>query len=736
MKLAWTVDTGFGPSPCDVPHSWGREVDVRWEGPAVYRTSLKTERDDAWLLFHGVSYAARVWLDGALAATHEGIWDAWAVRLPRGEVDVRVEVTKNGGPTYPVKSVLSGFLPYVWQTFGGIFREVEVVHSPVDPTLDSGPATPRIGVDGDRLTLDGAPWTMRGILSWGWYPDLPHPNPSLETLRQEARAVRSLGFNLVKYCLWLPPHRAFRALEEEGLWAWVELPLWAPIDDPAVRERALAECERIVRQYRHHDRIVAWTCGCELGGAVPHDFRARLVELVRDLTGCPLVRDDSGGAEMYGGDPREYGTFEDYHPYCDLPWFRGVLESLQPGPRTPRPTLLGETDDYDALRVVAGWDRERPDWASPDPALNDRGVRWQYDLPRIVTTSRLAKVRAEDGARALRRDSLRKGRYVRREVTGLFRTLPSLAGYVLTGLRDTPISTSGVLDDDGGLVYHPRGTRAWNGPDVLALIRERRPPWVRGGNRPGWRDPQCHFVGPGRFRVALATETGLSGRLRWWLRGPSPAEGDGWVDQGPGCGEALDLTLDLAPGRHALWVEVGGVVSAWRVWAFERPDWTAFRGWSLNDPLGRLGGIVLPGGPNVVATVEDSWVEEARAWGHATVVLLDRECTEPGPFWRECVQTFADPRWRGQWGAWERLRSVSPDCWLAESRPEARVVLGRLDTRTFAESAYLTVTPDGHVRTTLRPDGGLGDQPNGVNENPAGAVLLAELIRLAEARRG
>jgi hypothetical protein len=199
-----------------------------------------------------------------------------------------------------------------------------------------------------------------------------------------------MGFNTIKFCLWVPRHRFFEILEEEGMFAWLELPLWDPTGDEEKLEAMAQEIERIVLQYRHHRSIIAWTVGCELGASTPHEFRRRMVEMVQRETGCPLVKDNSGGAEMYGGDLREYGTFEDFHPYCDTHWYPVVLESLEPGPRAIAPILLGEFNDFDVHRDLRRLKEKAPFWASEDPALNDKGVRWQHDLPTVLKESRWA----------------------------------------------------------------------------------------------------------------------------------------------------------------------------------------------------------------------------------------------------------------------------------------------------------------------------------------------------------
>ncbi|HXH61064.1 MAG TPA: hypothetical protein VNI20_06865, partial [Fimbriimonadaceae bacterium] len=473
--MNWTVDYGEGPQPVSLPHAWRQDVPVKWEGPAIYRTEIDVAHDDEWLVFEGVSFRAEVLFDGEPVAQHEGIWDAFSVPL-RGHqgrnVNVEVRVTKNGGETFPVRRVLSGFLPYVFNTFGGIYGAVRVVRSQADPCEDLPPAPQsRVVADGTHLMVDGKPFFMRGVLSWGWYPELGHTNPTDDDVRQEVSTAKSLGFNTIKFCLWVPRHRFFEILEEEGMFAWLELPLWDP--DPSGLDKMEEELGRIVRQFRRHSCIVAWTVGCELSGSTPPEFRRRLVQMVKDETGCPLVKDNSGGAEMYGGDLREFGTFDDFHPYCDTHFYPPVLESLRPGAREQRPILLGEFCDFDVHRDLARLKQEAPYWASADPALNDQGVRWQYDLPRVLAESRWANC---DNSALIASSKSKRG-WVRSRVMEAVYATPEIAGFVVTGWRHTPVSTSGLVDDALQPVYGQSKVDRWNRDDVLFLVPYRRPPW-------------------------------------------------------------------------------------------------------------------------------------------------------------------------------------------------------------------------------------------------------------------
>ena len=712
----WTVDYGDGPHPIAVPHAWGQDVPVAWEGPAEYRTEIDVPRGGAVLRFHGVSYAAEVFANGERVGRHEGIWDAFDVPLPGGNVVVVVRVVKNGGERYPVRDVASGFLPFVYHTFGGIFREVEMLDASelAAAKREQAPALPK-----------GLPY-VRGLLHWGWYPELGHPNPDAETIRREVREAKAMGFNLVKFCLWVPPHRYLDILQEEGMRGWLELPLWDPRPE---RLGAMGdEIERIVMQYRHHASLAIWTVGCELSTGVPHGFRREMVEMVQALTGCDWVKDNSGGAEMYGGDLREYGTFDDFHPYCDLPFYPPVLDSLR---KDEGRILLGEFNDHDVHRDLARLGDEMPYWASALPELNAQGVRWQYDLPAVLDSSRFSHEPTKSRHKALMESSRQKALFVRKTVHEAVRARPQFDGYVVTGWRDTPISSSGFFDDWERPRFSPEECAPWNGPTCLVPFPTRRPAWTHGGNRPGWLDPFAHFEGDVFLRLLRAGDGPDDARLWWRILDP-----DGRV---VARGSGDDMTLysgayhvghvaweGAAAGEYRLEARHLDAENAWPLWMVERPDWTAREGWGSYDPAGLIPELsALPGGDRVVAVRRPS---EAPGG----VLLLDEEGTLPMPFWRECAQEFADPSME----RWERLLPVSPDraldpAWLRSRFGAYEVLINRVDTRTYAEHPLL-VRAGGWLVTTLRPQGGLGSQPPGLRHNPAGCALLRGLMKGVE----
>ncbi len=612
----WTVDYGDGRAPVEVivPHAWRQDMPLTFEGPAVYRAQLTVPPGPTCLVFNGVSYAADVLIDGEPCAHHQGIWDEFHVPLDGHQgkrIEVEVRVVKNGGATYPVRDVASGFLPYVYHTFGGIHGDVELCPA-ADYKREKAVIAPepRISVRERKLYVDGQPFYLRGLLHWGWYPDLGHTNPPEEMIRREVRAAKALGFNTVKFCLWVPPHRYLDVLREEGMFAWMELPLWAPANDPEKREAMGEEIERIVRGYRHHDNIIVWTVGCELDASTPAEYRQYLTALVKGLTGCPLVKDNSGGAEMYGGDPREYGDFDDFHPYCDLPFYPPVLDSLLPGARGRAPVLLGEYNDIDVHRDLARTGDELPYWASAVSELNDKGVRWQYDLPTVIHDGRFSNEPTKSGHKKLMEASRQKAIFIRKTVTEAVRAREPIGGYVVTGWRDTPISSAGFFDDWGAPRFTPDECAAWNGPSCLFLLPSRQPPWIAGGNRPGFVDPHCHFPGGILWRVGLHTENPLTGGLVWRVRrsdGTTVARGAKPVDRVEPMESREVAQIFWAcdePGEYVLEAELGGASNSWPIWVVPRPDLAPYQEWGVDDPCGLFEGLGLSG--------EHTWSRRAR----------------------------------------------------------------------------------------------------------------------------
>jgi hypothetical protein len=501
------------------------------------------------------------------------------------------------------------------------------------------------------------------------------------------------------------------------------------------------ELERIVRQFRHHDNIVVWTVGCELSTSTPAEYRRYLTQTVRNLTGCPMVKDNSGGAEMYGGDLREYGDFYDFHPYCDTHYYPAVLDTLLPGARKRMPILLGEYNDIDVHRDMARTGDELPYWASNLAELNDKGVRWQYDLPGVLDDSRFANHPSRSGHAALMDSSRKKALYMRKTVHEAVRARDAIGGYVVTGWRDTPISAAGFFDDWGNMRFSPGEVLPWNGEEILFLIPTRRPPWFHGGNRPGFLYPLAQFTGQVFWRVGFHSTVGGHLGLTWSIR---DAQGrvvaQGAEDrQNVSPLESVELGEISwpceTPGQYVLQVEAGTTRNEWPIWVVEPLAKEPLAGWSKVDPSRLLDDLAVDGGANLLATRVPADLKERLDRGERVILFATDEITSLAPFWRESAYEFRNPEfWANVPFAnqWERLFPIGGDqvldpAWLKANVGEYEVLLNRVDVRTYVDAPLLVRTGN-LIVTTLRPFGGLGVEPTSLGKNAAGVELLRALI--------
>jgi hypothetical protein len=658
--------------------------------------------------------------------------------------------------------------------------------------------------DGATLLLNGRPVYPRMALSWGWYADRLACDPGPERVRADFEKLRSLGYNGVKLCLWFPPPYYFELADELGMLLWVELPMWLPDPDEQFRRQVAVEYERLVRLARQHPSVILYSLGCELNRAVGPDILGPLYAMVKRIGGGALVRDNSGSGEAYGGLLNEFADYYDYHFYCDIQFFRNLVEYFSPRWRPPQPWIFGEFCDYDTFRipphplppplpgegetpgenrVLSSLSSSPPEmaaetrtrtvawWASDDPSINPQGARWQFDVP--FQEERLRANGLWERGAELERLSELHGLLHRKWTLEAVRTYREIAGYVVTGEVDTPISTAGMWDDAGRVKFGAEAFRAFNSDLVVTVGWDKRRDWVNGGDRAAYWDTFSYAAGAVVRPHLIASHYGLASgpaTVSWSvaLGGEEPfASGEAVTPFALAPGDLRELTVAefLAPqlsrprqGTLRATVRVGDEVASneWPLWFFPKDPWAGLAGVALHDPEGRLEGLrrLAPvveaewrpaASPKVV--IATAWSAEldalVRAGGRA--VLLQAEDGPPGPvgvaampFWREAVRVCEPhPAWRDfPHDGWAGLQfyGCAADHALETAGLEAPVapIVRRVDTRTMQVHDYAAELAWGAGRllvSTLRLAGGHGDQPVGIARNTAAAYLLSCWVR-------
>lgn len=642
-------------------------------------------------------------------------------------------------------------------------------------------------VEGRRILVGDEPVYLRGALHWGHYPELRAPSPDPARAREELELIRSLGFNAVKFCLFLPPQHYLDLCDELGLLVWQELPLWLPRDGGLLEERIRAQYPRLVDLVAHHPSVTLVSLGCELDATVPTPVLDWAYDLVRRHIPDVVVCANSGSGECFGGGADAKSDIDDYHFYADPHELDELITEFTRDARPLRPWLFGEYNDADTWRTVADVlePGEVPAWASPDLAVNPlRSVHAGFASDQQVY--RQAEIIAAEGYAAeldgLTELSHQQAHEVRKFVWELTRSHAAVSGYVVTVLRDVSTTTSGLLDDRGTLKFDPDQVAAVNTDVVLALRAPLRRRWHRGGDRVRVLDPYNATEGQDHsFGVVLANATGRAGAAQLEVRLEVGGE--------PVLTERRDVPLGAHDVRHLTdirWcvpelgleraraarlvatVTLDGetvVTNDWTTLVHPRPRGT---GVLLHDPGGRLDGVAAVLGARLVRDAEEvrvavddgsprvlvttAWTDELRRltgeMGLSTFVVDDGRslAVTHGPFWRENVKRVHPGTWlrdafpTSHAGA--PLGAVASDGYVR--RAEIRRVVGdhtplltRYDARTYAVGEYVFEWREGRGRTvwsTLRLTGGTGTQPRDVVDNPLALSVLDAFIRSAARR--
>lgn len=628
--------------------------------------------------------------------------------------------------------------------------------------------------DGEQLLFNGRPVHLRGVLSWGWDPDSLAPTLNEDSIRAEFRRVREMGFNLVKLCLFVPSDLLFQIADEEGMFLWLELPLWYQRMNDHLRQQARIEYGDILAAVHHHPSVIVYSLGCELGDDMADaELLDALNTQARDATTGVLICDNSGSGEAYSGLTFDFADFNDYHFYCDLHNFGPLVDHFSRDWRKPRPWIFGEFCDCDDFRDVGEIDQAnggaRPWWRDL-LGIDGRLDRWGYS----VQEERMGQHGLPFSPQELVQISRRQSFLVRKAILEHVRSRSAMGGYVVTGLRDTPASTSGIFDDLHRPKYDAAAFKQFNADVVLSLELGRSRVWRNGGDRPARKDRFNHPANSSvEYRIILANAgMPLNGNeLRWTLTHSSGEVADSGriVLKTPlpsgkpqEIGSVRCWMPDVAsPAKYTLSVELdaGHVIhNQWPVWVYP-----VISAWpsplAVYDPAGCLTALddVLIGATRVShpdvskgvmltsAFTPEVW-DIVRAGGRVLLIQQGAGAfpTAACPFWRESIKLlYRHPILQSfphEGHVDLQFYSLAPDHALDTAAfvaawndvGEIIPVIRRLDARGFGLVDYMVEIRAGAgtlLATSLNFMGGIGDQVSVFGDNIAARTLLHNSLK-------
>lgn len=637
----------------------------------------------------------------------------------------------------------------------------------------------RLAARGEQLLLNEKPLMVRGILAWGWEPDRIAPYYTLEQARHEMRKVRAMGFNCIKLCLFIPNPAYFQAADEEGILLWQEFPMWLPKVTPALRTQAPIEYTHIADFVSQHPSVAIYSLGCEMNRSVDLSFMSQLNNVVRKRAHDSLVCDNSGSGESYGGLDVDFADFTDYHPYYDIHYFEPLLDHWRRDWQPPRPWIFGEFCDSDTFRdldeIIKNNGGEPPWWMTGDNPVTS----WRPEAVALTAEDQLlVKAGLQDKKADLIRISHAQAALIRKFTLETLRRRKAIGGYIITGLRDTPISTSGIWDDLGRPKWPSAEFREVNDEDLLALDLDRRRTWQNGGDRPDRLDPYNFWAGSqARWHVILhaAQHSYPAGsQFNWRLTTPEgvvQAQGEQILDRQIPAGQPVRLgtitcTMPVSPRPMKLHLSImlnqdgkRAVTNHWPIWVYPPPKFPP-SGPALYDPSGYFHGLGDWAGQLPQVNSNDRSLSHqyllTTVWNNALArhvkagarVLLCQTGDGPlpvrrCPFWRESIKFFLPhPLWErfphpGFTGM--QFFGMASDLAFESSRlaqvlprqAEISPLLRRLDAREFHLSEYLFEASLGNgllLGCSLNLAGGDGAQPYGYRRNIAGSALLNAMV--------
>jgi beta-galactosidase/beta-glucuronidase len=284
-----------------------------------------------------------------------------------------------------------------------------------------------IGVQGDRVVLNGRPYPLLLVLDQGYWPETGQTAPDTQALRRDVLLAKAMGFNGVRKHQKIEDPRFLYWADHLGLLVWEEMPSAYRYTQDSIR-RITREWMSVIERDYSHPSIIAWVPFNESWGVpnLPNNpaerhFVQAIYHLTKTLDPTRLVLGNDGWESV---DTDIIGI----HDYLDTPERMARRYQSQ----ELRPQLLGRERPGGRLLVLGNEEAHavHPIILSEfgGIALVEGGPEGSWGYSRCGTAEQLAQSYAE--------------------LLGVVRSLQLLAGFCYTQLTDTYQEANGLLRAD------------------------------------------------------------------------------------------------------------------------------------------------------------------------------------------------------------------------------------------------------------------------------------------------
>ena len=218
-----------------------------------------------------------------------------------------------------------------------------------------------VGVQRERILLNGRPYNLRLVLDQGYWPESLMTAPSDSALRQDVELAKAMGFNGVRKHQKIEDPRYLYWADKLGLVVFEEMPSAYRFTRRATN-RLVREWTEAIERDSSHPCIIIWVPFNESWGVPdlhaapgPRDAVAALFHLTKTLDPTrPVIGNDGWessatdiiGVHDYDSDPKHlrvrYGPEVKLQEVVDRRWAGGRILTLDGYPHRGQPILLSE----------------------------------------------------------------------------------------------------------------------------------------------------------------------------------------------------------------------------------------------------------------------------------------------------------------------------------------------------------------------------------------------------------